>query len=104
MLPTTNHTIAILRYSRTDGLGSFASVQTGIRVYINSIREDLVESLDAAGSFRGFRMMTNGNHEEIEIGDNITDEDGNTYSITGKAISKDITGIHHQYLMVQKYD
>lgn len=104
MLPTTNRTIAILRYARTSGKGAYTSVATGIRAYINQTQEEVQEGIDNQGSWIVYRMMTNGTHTDIVIGDRITDDQSNTYEVRGKAISKDLTGTHHQYILVVKYD
>lgn len=71
-------------------------------MYINAIQEDLVSGFDGAGAFLAFRMMTNGAHQGISIGDKIVDEASVEYEVRGKAISNDLTGVHHQYTLVVK--
>lgn len=62
-----------------------------------------MEGFEGAGSFWAYRMMTDGTHSAIAVGDRITDEDGLVYEVRGKSISEDLTGIHHQYLLVIKH-
>lgn len=49
-------------------------------------------------------MMTDGSHDEIKIGDRIIDENAKEYDVRAKAVSEDLTGIHHQYLIIEYYE
>ena len=73
MLFNTNHIITISSLS-TGAKRTWSQVDSEISVYINQIQEDLVSGFDGAGSFTAYRMMTDGNHEAISIGDRIVDE------------------------------
>lgn len=59
---------------------------------------------DGAGSFTAYRMMTDGDHKKISIADRIIDEAGNTYEVRAKSISDDVMGVHHQYILIIKYE
>ena len=73
---------------------------TGKSVYINQIQEDEVTGFDNQPSFFAYRMLTDGNHATIRIGDEVTDDLANVYTVRGKSISQDLTGTHHQYLLI----
>lgn len=103
MLCSTNHTISISSLS-TGTKRTWSEVESGVAVYINQIQEDLVTWYDGSGSFTAYRMMTDGNHETIAIGDRVTDENGNIYEVRAKSISDDIMGVHHQYILIIKYE
>lgn len=45
-------------------------------------------------------MMTEGNHETIDIGDRVTDGT-RTYDIRGKSVHSSLVGTHHQYLLTE---
>ena len=107
MLPTTNKTISILQLTAVTGSTvkrNWDSVQDGVRVYINQIQEDLVPWYDGSGSFFAYRMLTKGNHETINVNDRVVDEDSVTYTVKGKSTFKDMTGTHHQYIMIVTHD
>lgn len=99
MLPSTNKTISILQLSGTL-TREWTEVETGIPAYINQTREDIVGTYDNQPSLLTFRMFTNGDHTTvIAVGDRISDGT-NTYEVTTPAaISEDLTGLHHQYLL-----
>ncbi len=80
MLYSTNHTISISTLS-TGAKRVWTEVETDVFVYINQTQEDLVQGFDGAGSFTGYRMFTDGDHETISIGDRVTDEDRNVYEV-----------------------
>lgn len=89
MLSSTNHTISISSLS-TGAKRAWTVTESDVAVYINQIQEDLVQGFDGAGSFTAYRMMTDGNHETIAIGDRVTDENGNIYEVRAKSISDDM--------------
>lgn len=89
MLSSYNHTISISSLS-TGAKRTWTEVESDVSVYINQIQEDLVTGFDGAGSFTAYRMMTDGNHEAIAIGDRVTDENGNIYEVRSKSISDDM--------------
>lgn len=97
MLPTTNATISILRLTGTTKR-VWTSVATGIEVYINQISEELVKGIDAQGSFTPYRMMTDGTHTALEIGDRVSDGTL-TYDVRGKTAYDSIAGVSHQYIL-----
>jgi len=103
MLFNTNHTISVSNLS-TGAKRTWSEVDTDVRVYINQISEELVQGYDGAGSFTAYRMFTDGSHETISIGDRVTDEDDNVYEVRSKSISNDLTGVHHQYILIIKYE
>lgn len=103
MLFSTNHIVSISSLS-TGAKRTWSVSSTGVAVYINQIQEDLVQWYDGAGSFTAYRMMTDGTHTTIDVGDRITDENNNIYEVRAKSISDDIMGVHHQYILIIKYD
>jgi len=72
MLPSTNKTISILRLSGTD-TRTWSSVATGVEVYINQTREDMVPGYENQPAFLTFRMLTDGTHTTIAVGDHVND-------------------------------
>jgi hypothetical protein len=103
MLPTTNRIISVKSLTGT-GKRTYSTTITGLSVYINQNGEELGEGFDSEGSFFAHRMLTDGTHTAIAIGDRVTSDDGKQYDVRGKAIYDDITGIHHQYLLVEGYE
>lgn len=104
MLPHKNRTISISSLVASGEKRIFSQVATGVRVYINQNGEEITEGFDNDGSFYAHRMMTDGNHASIVAGSRITDDLGKQYDVRGKSISKDLTGTHHQYLLVEAID
>ena len=104
MLPTTNRIITVLSLTQSGEKRTFTSTITGLPVYINQNGEEIVDGFDNEGSFFAHRMLTDGTHSTILIGDRITSNDGKQYDVRGKAVYDDITGIHHQYLIVEAYE
>lgn len=95
-----NHTITISSLG-TGAKRAWTESESDIMVYINQIQEDVVTGFDSAPSFLSYRMMTNGNHETINIGDRVTDEADIVYEVKGKSIHSSLVGTHHQYLIIQ---
>lgn len=104
MLPHKNRTIAIKTLVASGEKRTFSTVATGVRVYINQNGEELIDGFDGEGAIFAHKMLTDGNHAAIAIGHRITDDTGKQYDVRGKAVSKDLTGTHHQYLLVEAYD
>lgn len=46
-------------------------------------------------------MLTEGNHDTIDIGDRVTDDLGHTFDIRGKSVHGSLVGTHHQYLLTE---
>lgn len=103
MLPTTNRTISILRLTTTGEKKAFVSVATGVRVYINQSSEDLIDGSDNQGAFFVHKMLTDGTHATITMNDRITDDLGNQFDVRGKSTFSDMTGQHHQYVLLQTF-
>jgi len=95
-----NHTITISSLG-TGAKRSWTEWESDIAVYINQIQEDVISGFDSAPSFLSYRMMTNGNHTEILIGDKVTDENGIVYEVKWKSVHSSLVGTHHQYLLIQ---
>jgi hypothetical protein len=104
MLVTKNRTITVQSLTQTGEKRAFSNTITGLKVYINQTQDELVEGFDNQGSIFPHKMLTDGNHGAILIGDRITDDTGKQYDIRGKSIFKDLTGTHHQYTLVEAYD
>lgn len=101
MLPSTNNVVTISRLAANGDITEYSDVITGLEVYINQTREDVVPGYEGQPNFRAFRMMTDGDHDAIEFHDRVTDQDGVQYEVVAPpSISDDITGKHHQYLLV----
>lgn len=58
MLPSTNKTVTIRRFTRTGALGVWDDVETDVDVYINQVQSEMVGGFDGAGSFFAYRMLT----------------------------------------------
>lgn len=100
MLPSTNATISISRLSSSGAPRTWTTVATEIPAYINQTREDMISGFDNQPAFLAYRMLTDGDHTAIKVGDRISDGT-NTYEVrTPPAISNDLTGKHHQYLLI----
>lgn len=104
MIVHTNHTITAKRLVQTGEMKDFSQILTGLDVYINQVQEEILEGYENQPSFISYRMMTDGDHEAIEIGDRIIDENGKQYDVRAKAVSEDLTGVHHQYLIIEYYE
>ncbi len=101
MLPTTNSTISVKRLV-TDVTSTWETVQTGLPVYINQFVEDIVGGQDQEANFFVYRMMTDGNHEDIIIADKIDD---GTYEYDVRSMTKhnSIVWESHQYILTRPY-
>ena len=104
MLPIKNRTITILTLTTTGEKRAFVSAATGVRVYINQSASDLKTQWGSEGATFLHKMLTDGNHATIGIGDRITDDTGKQYDVQGKSTYKDLTGTHHQYDIVEAYE
>lgn len=98
-LPTTNATISILRVSGAN-TRTFSSVATGVVVYMNQIDEDLVQSFDGQWAFYAYRMMTDGSHTAIVVGDRVNDGTY-TYDVRGAKKHRSLVGDSHQYILTR---
>lgn len=102
MLATKNRTITVKSLG-TGEKRTFTTTITGLRVYINQSSDDITSGLDGEGAFFIHKMLTDGSHAAILVGDRITDDTSKQYDVKGKSISKDLTGTHHQYTIVEAY-
>lgn len=101
MLPSTNNTVTVQRLTANGALKEYVEVLTGVDVYLNQIREDLVPGYEGQPNFLAFRMMTDGEHDPILYQDRIIDQDSVQYEVVAPpSKSNDITGAHNQYLLV----
>ncbi len=101
MLCSTNHIISIQSLS-TGAKRTWTEVDSDVAVYINQTQEEVLPGFDNNAAFMVYRMMTDGNHEDIFINDRIVDENDVTYEVKGKSISDDMMWIHHQYILLLK--
>ncbi len=99
MLPSTNKTISILRLAGSN-TRTYTTVATGIEVYINQTREDVVGGFENMPTALTYRMFTDGTHTAIAVGDQVNDGTNTYQVVTPAAVSDDLTGIHHQYLLI----
>lgn len=99
MLVHTNRIVTIKRMTTTGQKRGFLEVQTGLAVYINQNGDEPLAGIDDSPDFYAHKMLTDGVHEAIEIGDKIEDDKGNKFEVRGKSVWDDMTGIHHQYLL-----
>lgn len=97
----TNNTISIKRLTGT-GKRTWEEVESGIEVYMNQINEDLVWGLDAQPSFIAYRMMTDGQHEIIGIGDRVVDDEY-TYDVRTVSVQQSIVWESHQYILTRPF-
>ena len=86
MIPQKNRTVTVKRLVQSGEKRVFSNVATGLRVYVNQIDEQPQEGFDGESSFMLHRMMTDGNHEAIAIGDRITDDLGRQFDVRGKSV------------------
>ena len=103
MLFSTNHIISIRSLS-TGSKRTWSEVESDINVYINQTQEEILPGFDGNASFMVYRMLTDGNHSAISIDDRIVDENDIVYEVKGKSVSDDMTGIHHQYILLLKQE
>lgn len=102
-LPTTNKIIAIKRLNSDNDIRDWATIDDDVSVYINAISEELATGMDAQPAFFAFRMMTDGEHSDILIGDRIEDDAGDTYEVRGMVKHDSIVGAHHQYILAKHF-
>lgn len=104
MLPTKNRTISVSRLVASGEKRNFSTIITGLQVYINQSSEEQIGGYDGQPSFYGYKMLTEGNHTTIDIGDRVTSDDGKSYDIRGKSVFDSMVGKHHQYLLTEAID
>lgn len=101
MLPTKNRTISVSRLTASGEQRNFVALFTGLQVYINQSSEELGGGYEGDPAFYAHKMLTEGNHATIDIGDRITDDLGHSYDVRGKSVHRSLVGTHHQYLLTE---
>ncbi len=104
MLPTKNRVISVSRLTTTWEKRAYVSLITWMKVYINQSTEEIQSWFDNQPSFYIHKMLTEGNHATIDIGDRVTDDQGNTFDIRGKSVHKSLVWTHHQYLLTEAFE
>lgn len=101
MLPTKNRTISVSRLTDSGEKRIFVELFEGVRVYINQSTEEIGTGFQGDPAFYASRMMTDGNHATIDIGDRVTDDLGHVFDVRGKSVHASLVGSHHQYLLTE---
>lgn len=102
MLVHTNRTISVKRLVPSGKKRVFLDIIVGLNVYINQNGEEVLQGIENQPNFLLYKMMTDGQHTTIAMGDRIEDTNGKIYEVrTPASVSDDLTGIHHQYLLVE---
>lgn len=99
MLVHANRTITVKRMLQTWQKRGYSEIQSGLQVYINQNGDEPLAGIDDSPDFYAYKMLTDGGHTDINIGDRIEDDRGTIYEVRGKSVWDDITGVHHQYLL-----
>lgn len=80
MLFSSNKTVTVKSLS-TGAKRTWGTASASFRAYINQIQENDVEGFEGQGAFLAFRMMTDGNHSAVYVGDRITDDSSVVYEV-----------------------